>query len=91
MGEEAGRYEGCGGGVDAGFALGWGVSEDFGGGGEGRGKVTWPPEKPTATTPSSLFVERNFGAIVEGDVILKEVERVEGSINRARRAVAEHR
>lgn len=55
------------------------------------GKVTWPPEKPTATTPSSLFVERNFGAIVEGDVILEEVERVEGSIKRARRAVAEHR
>lgn len=31
--------------------------------------LTWPPEKPTATTPSSLALERNFCAMVEGAVI----------------------
>ena len=34
--------------------------------------LTWPPEKPTATTPSSLPAERNLGEMVEGDVILRE-------------------
>ena len=31
---------------------------------------TWPPEKPTATTPSSLPADRNLGEIVEGEVIV---------------------
>ena len=31
---------------------------------------TWPPEKPTATTPSSLPADRNLGEIVEGEVII---------------------
>ena len=34
--------------------------------------LTWPPEKPTATTPSSLPAERNLGEMVEGEVILRE-------------------
>lgn len=32
---------------------------------------TWPPEKPTATTPSSLPFVRNFGWIIEVVVILR--------------------
>ena len=31
---------------------------------------TWPPEKPTATTPSSLPFERNFWWTVEGAVMV---------------------
>lgn len=31
---------------------------------------TCPPEKPTATTPSSVPLERNFGVMVDGEVIL---------------------
>ena len=38
------------------------------------GELAWPPEKPTAITPSSLSAERNFGGIVEGDVILAAFE-----------------
>ena len=34
--------------------------------------LTWPPEKPTATTLSSLPAERNLGEMVEGEVILRE-------------------
>ena len=30
---------------------------------------TWPPEKPTATTPSWSPFERNLDGIVEGEVI----------------------
>ena len=33
---------------------------------------TCPPEKPTATTPSSLPFERNFGLMVDGEVILQQ-------------------
>lgn len=33
--------------------------------------LTWPPEKPTAMTPSSWLAERNLDLMVEGDVILK--------------------
>ena len=43
------------------------------------GRLEWltcPPEKPTATTPSSLPAERNFGAIVEGEVMLRAYSRV---------------
>ena len=36
----------------------------------GRGS-TWPPEKPTATTPSSWPFERNFWGMVDGDVIME--------------------
>ena len=32
---------------------------------------TWPPEKPTATTPSSLPFVKNLGKMVEGDVMLQ--------------------
>ena len=45
----------------------------------GLGRLEWltcPPEKPTATTPSSLPAERNFGAIVEGEVMLRAYSRV---------------
>lgn len=72
MGEETGLYEGCGGGVDAGFALRVWVSIC---GVEGNAfweGLTWPPEKPTATTLSSLPAERNLGEMVEGEVILRE-------------------
>ena len=34
------------------------------------GAFTWPPEKPTATMPSSLPADKNFGEIVEGRVII---------------------
>ncbi len=40
-------------------------------GGEIRG-LTWPPEKPTATTPSSLPLARNLGWIVDGEVMVLE-------------------
>ena len=33
--------------------------------------LTCPPEKPTAITPSSLLAERNFGGIVEGEVMFR--------------------
>ena len=32
--------------------------------------ITWPPEKPTAMTPSSLPADRNLGVMVEGEVIV---------------------
>ena len=35
-----------------------------------RRLITWPPEKPTATTPSSLPWDRNFGWIVDGEVMM---------------------
>ncbi len=74
LGEEASGYEGCRGGVDTGFALERGLMGACVVGGRGRGRGgdggTWPPEKPTATTPSSLLEARNFGAIVEGEVIV---------------------
>lgn len=35
----------------------------------GRG-CTWPPEKPTATTPSSLLLVKNLGAMVDGEVMM---------------------
>ena len=38
------------------------------------GVITWPPENPTATTPSSLPAERNLGEIVEGEVIIVSLE-----------------
>lgn len=38
------------------------------------GAITWPPENPTATTPSSLPAERNLGEIVEGEVIIVSLE-----------------
>ena len=38
--------------------------------------TTWPPAKPTATTPSSLLFDRNFGAIVEGAVMVKNIRRM---------------
>ena len=31
---------------------------------------TWPPEKPTAMTPSSLPADRNLGEMVEGEVMV---------------------
>ena len=37
---------------------------------EKKEEDTWPPEKPTATTPSSLPFVRNLGKMVEGDVML---------------------
>lgn len=36
----------------------------------GIGVVTWPPENPTAMTPSSLPADRNLGVIVGGEVII---------------------
>lgn len=30
---------------------------------------TWPPEKPTATTPSSLPRDKNLGCTVDGEVM----------------------
>lgn len=37
----------------------------------GRGGLfTWPPEKPTATTPSSLLLDKNLGLMVEGEVMI---------------------
>ena len=36
----------------------------------GSQAITWPPEKPTATIPSSLPADRNLGEIVEGEVII---------------------
>ncbi len=59
LGEEAGGYEGSGGGVDAGFALRWRVS--WLSMVESGEWYTWPPEKPTATTPSSLPFVKNLG------------------------------
>ena len=38
--------------------------------------LTCPPEKPTATTPSSLGLDRNLGVIVEGDVMFGALWRV---------------
>lgn len=69
LGKEAGGYEGCRGCVDAGFAL-EGESVRVMVEEEEEGGLAWPPEKPTATTPRSLFELRNFGAIVEGEVIV---------------------
>ena len=46
---------------------------------------TWPPENPTATTPSSLPADRNLGDIVEGEVIIVVVQsrsNVEGRLCR---------
>ena len=60
LGEEAGGDESCGSGIDAGLALLYGVSEESSGK-KSRGLFTWPPENPTATTPSSLPLDRNFG------------------------------
>jgi hypothetical protein len=34
-----------------------------------RERRTWPPEKPTATTPSSLGLERNLWEMVDGAVM----------------------
>lgn len=42
-----------------------------------EGKLTWPPEKPTATTPSCAPLERNFGSIIDVVVMLGEVESCE--------------
>ena len=39
---------------------------------------TWPPLKPTATTPNSLGLERNLCRIVEGEVMVKVGEKEEG-------------
>lgn len=39
-------------------------------------RLTCPPEKPTAITPSSLPAERNFGGMVEGEVMLRAYSRV---------------
>ena len=47
--------------------------------------VTWPPEKPTATTPSSLPADRNLGEIVGGEVIIvvgQSRSNVEGRLYR---------
>lgn len=80
LGEETGGDEGGGGGFDAGLALGgwegglvWlggGVGKGGGGGVGEKGGSTCPPEKPTATTPSSLGLQRNFWGIVEGEVMV---------------------
>jgi hypothetical protein len=37
---------------------------------EMRDRITWPPEKPTATTPSSSGLDKNLGWIMEVVVIL---------------------
>lgn len=48
-----------------------------GGGGSGLGEgCTWPPEKPTATTPSSSALERNFGGMVDGAVMIAVFQRI---------------
>lgn len=33
---------------------------------------TWPRENPTATTPSSLFGDRNFGLMLDGEVMINK-------------------
>lgn len=38
----------------------------------GKGVDTWPPEKPTATTPSSSAFVRNLGGMVDGEVMVGE-------------------
>lgn len=50
-------------------------------GGQGEWS-TCPPEKPTATTPSSLGLEMNFWGIVEGEVMVEGV--VEGDCARSK-------
>ena len=45
--------------------------------------LTCPPEKPTAITPSSLPAERNFGGIVEGEVILRAYSKELGRMGAA--------
>ena len=42
--------------------------------------LTCPPEKPTAITPSSLLAERNFGGIVEGEVMLRAYSKLSGKM-----------
>ncbi len=46
--------------------VGWGMGE----------VLTWPPEKPTATTPSSVDVERNLEGVVGGELMVKVVKGV---------------
>lgn len=78
LGQETGGDEGCGCGIDAGFALFcfWGLlrsptgKENWG---WGCLFFTWPPEKPTAMTPSSLLLDRNLGLMVEGEVMIPAV------------------
>lgn len=78
LGKEAGGYQSGGCGIHAWFALlegklaniqTWGGDTFVEQGDENR-VFTWPPEKPTATTPSSLLADRNLGGIVEGEVII---------------------
>ena len=38
--------------------------------------ITWPPEKPTATTPNSLPADKNLGEIVDGEVIIVVFDKV---------------
>ena len=53
------------------------------------GALTWPPEKATATTPSSLPADRNLGGIVEGEVIMVVVfqKSLKGGMMRIRRLI----
>lgn len=49
--------------------------------GWGRGGYsTWPPENPTATTPSSVDVERNLEGVVGGEVMVKVMKGVGGEL-----------
>lgn len=68
LGEETALDQGRGRSVDSWFAL-RGVSLRRSGGGATR--LTWPPEKPTATTPSWSGLERNLGWIMEVVVMLE--------------------
>ena len=55
---------------------GWGKrigGAEWSGGGNGAWRsITCPPEKPTATTPSSSALERNFGLIIEVVVMVSD-------------------
>lgn len=45
-----------------------------------RFNCTWPPEKPTATTPSSSALDRNLGCIVEGEVMFRNVSATQPNV-----------
>ena len=67
LGEQTGVYQSRWSGIDAGFTL---VICQRNGDARGvKGRGTWPPENPTATTPRSMGAVRNLGVIVEGEVM----------------------
>ena len=54
----------------------------------GRSIDTWPPENPTATTPSSAGLERNFWRIVDGDVMSRIIQCFAKDLKSGRRTLA---